>query len=388
MMTGEDQDVNIQVDRDDLIFPAPRMTMFLYHIFEARSWIKNKHKSNKKIRLQPFIDFVQRVNLDKEEAWASIGFLPAVFDKIDHRFIIKVPYVVPGEQLIMWNTWYTTAGSDKKSLLPVTKVSSSIDMVPLSYFNPEERSWYKYINHHAPVDMGQGGTGAYLTFVHKAWEDSCSPLQNTVYGLPEECLEMFDNGLRHLATDNDDYQGRGTLTVEQKERFYHEGYLIVDIPSSLVSKLPVQKSLDNLTQYYRLLSKDESFNVMPEYPTPSRIGTLKGTKFKTTDSLNPFVRKAKSLEELIPKQNNGSGPGTSFLLEPFHLAFQYSSFVHNLLSSFYRPGMIEPLLVVQEPFRVETRSTQWRPPQINNIPFQLIPSTHHQYRFDNRLFSF
>lgn len=267
-------------------------------------------------------------------------------------------------------------------------MTSFIDSVPLHFFDHEERIWYRYISQSAPVDLKKGDGGAYLTFVTKAWENSATNNSKS-YGLPDEYMEMFDTGHRHLATDADSYRGQGSLTEEQKQNFYQRGYLVVTIPSSLTTRLPVKKCIDNYTQFYRMLSGDTNFSIHPE-GTTTQEGTLRGKRYSKQDPLNPFVRRPKTRSRTadLLSSGTGTGPGSTYLLEPFYLAFQYSSFVHNLLASFYRPGMIEPLLVVQEAFQIIQSPTSWTPFKINNIPFQLIPRDHHHYRHTNRLPSF
>jgi hypothetical protein len=179
------------------------------------------------------------------------------------------------------------------------------------------------------------------------------------------------------------------LTEEQKQNFYQRGYLIVTIPPSLTTRLPVKKCIDNYAQFYRMVSGDTNFSIYPSSPEQETREQPRGKRYSKHDPLNPFVRKHKTRSrttELL--SSSGTGPGSTYLLEPFYLAFQYSSFVHNLLASFYRPGMIEPLLVVQEAFQILQTPTSWVPFRINNNPFQLIPRAHHHYRNINRLFSF
>jgi hypothetical protein len=334
---------NMEDVEEDFVQKASKMTAFVQSLFAARDWIRSGKRGRK---LEVFVQFLHQAGLVDDDAWASLGDLPAHFIPADHGFVVKVPYVAPGTQMILWNTWFTNAGRTNADLA----VASSIDLTPVSFLDKDELAWYRYLNQSAPVDLSATGGGAYRTLVSKVREEA------TTYGLPDEYLEMFDNGLRHMATDADNYHGLGMLTETQKTTFHQQGYLVVDIPALLVNRLPVDKSLGNLERFQKVVVEG-----CPRY--------------SEKDPLNPFVR--------LPKMKILSYP-----LEPFHLAFQYTSFLHNLLASFYQPGRIEPLLVVQEPFQQRTTTTTWSSFRVNNCSVNLIPFSHRQYRAQRGLCTF
>jgi hypothetical protein len=326
---------------DDFVQKAPKMTTFVQSIYTARDWVRSGKRGKD---TDAFIKFIRCTGLAEEEAWTTLGDLPTDFIPADHGFVVKVPYVAPETQLILWNTWFTDAAGGGKSVI------SSMDLTPVSYLDPEELAWYQYLSQHAPSDLGgSGGGGAYQTFVLKAFEKAVT------YGLPEEYMEMFTSGHRHMATDSDDLRGLGTLVETQKQLFHQQGYLVVNIPTDLVQRLPVEKSLRNMDLFHEVL---QSFT----------------TARRDKDPLNPFVKQ-------------GNKVTIAYTLEPFHVAFQYTSFLHNLLASFYQPGRIEPLLVIQEPFR-QPQSSKWGPFTMNNYPMHLIPWAHRQYRASHGLFAF
>lgn len=51
-------------------------------------------------------------------------------------------------------------------------------------------------------------------------------------------------------------------------------------------------------------------------------------------------------------RDSGMGPGSTYSNEPVHLCFQFSTFVTNLMQSFY--GADEPIVRVLERYRLKT----------------------------------
>jgi hypothetical protein len=337
--TSNMQDEDVE---EDFVQKATKMTTFVQSIYAARDWVRSGKRGKE---TDIFVKFIRSTGLGEEEAWTTLGELPTNFVAADHGFVVKVPHVAPGTQLIMWNTWYTNAAGGKG-------VVATIDLAPVSYFDPEELAWYQYLSQHAPSDLGGSG-GAYQTFLLKASEKA------TTYGLPDEYMEMFTSGHRHMATDSDDMRGLGTLFETQKQLLHQQGYLVVDIPPHLVERLPVEKSLRNIDQFHEVCKN------------------LTSRRDTTKDPLNPFVKQMPVHKTRI-----------AYTLEPFHVAFQYTSFLHNLLASFYQPGRIEPLLVIQEPFQQQPQSSKWGHFAMNNHPMDLIPWAHRQYRARHGLVSF
>jgi hypothetical protein len=334
----QDEDVE-----EDYVQKATKMTNFVKSIYVARDWVRTGNRGKE---TDIFVKFIRSTGLGEEEAWTTLGDLPTNFITADHGFVVKVPFVTPGTQLILWNTWYTNAAGPGKSVV------ATMDLTPVSYLDPEELAWYQYLSQHAPSDFGGSG-GAYQTFLLKASEKAVT------YGLPDEYMEMLTCGYRHMATDSGDLRGLGTLFDTQKLLLHQQGYLVIDIPPHLVEHLPVDKSLGNIDQFHKVLKT---------FTAPRRN--------TTKDPLNPFVKQVSVNKTRIP-----------YTLEPFHVAFQYTSFLHNLLSSFYQPGRIEPLLVIQEPFQ-QPQSSKWGTFTMNNQPMHLIPWAHRQYRARHGLVSF
>ena len=385
----------------DLSYPATKLTDFVSRIYQARQFVRDEGTSDSSSSnmMDPFIEFIRRAQLHSDFVWQQLGDLPLNFIHEIHGFIIKVPYVVPGKQVILWNTWHATAGSTDTS----PKVTAFIDLVPRSYFEDVSNlEWYKYVSQHAPVDPGAGsGRGSYLSFHTKVVDDMNS--NGTIqYGLNDEYMEMFDNGFRHMAIDHDDFRGHGTLTNEQKESFKRDGYLIVDIPEHLLRLLPADRSIDNFNKFFRNLSGNMYFSLdthlqevidqkVAEVQTGSQY-TYYSDRIDETDPLNPFKsgnksRNAQKGGKLIAK-NCGMGKGTTYVSEPYHVSFQYSQFVYNILKSFYHPGDVEPLVVVNERFRAKTTSSWANGTHIDTAATKLIPAAFHNYRRNNQLPAF
>lgn len=386
----------------DLSYPARKLTDFVETIYRARQFVQNDatNDSDASDDMRPFVTFIRQAHLHSDLVWQKLGELPSTFDREIHGFVIKVPYVIPGKQVILWNTWHATAGSTSKS----PKVTAFIDLVPRRYFeNVQNLEWYKYVSQHAPIDPGSGsGRGAYLSFHTKVVDDMNSGDGVIQYGLHDEYMEMFDNGLRHMAIDHADTRGHGTLTFEQKRSFHTDGYLIIDIPEHLVQLLPAEKSLENFNRFFRNISGKSSFSLdvhlhqvidqkLAEEETGSQY-TYYSNRIDETDPLNPFKNGVKSRNaqkggKLIAK-NCGMGKGTTYVSEPFHVSFQYSQFVYNILKSFYHPGAIEPLVVVNERFRAKTTSSWANGTHIDTAAVKLIPDVFHVYRQANNLPAF
>lgn len=388
----------------DLVVNAPKMTGFVHSIYAARAWIK-AHPMNHACLdegLSPFIAFVHSAALASDEAWRSFGTLPDQFLPQQHGFVVKVPYVIPGRQVILWSTWHATAGASPE--LATTKMTAFVDLVPKSFFAEDELHWYQYACSHAPMDPGAGsGRGAYLSFIAAAARDARSA-HRLQYGLPDEYMQMFDTGLRNMATDNDDRQGLGTLTSAQKMRFFEDGYLILAVPQDLVQRLPVDATVRNFSSFFRYISGDHLFD-LDNASTVSRVLELKEAERETgskytyftrrvdlQDPLNPFAEGATSHNphgggKLITK-DCGMGMGTTYVSEPFHVAFQYSSFVYNVLSSFYSGGVVNPLVVVLERFRVKTTSVWSNGTHVDNVPARMISMQYHAYRSRNNMLAF
>ena len=381
-------------DEQDQIFPAKKLTTFVENIYLARHALKSGSSYDPK--LNNFIAFVQRSNLHSDFVWQQLGNLPDTFDNTIHAFVIKVPYVIPGKQVIIWNTWHATAGSTDST----PKITAFVDLVPRRYFDqPERLAWYKYVCQYAPMDPGTGsGRGSYLSFVMRLM-DYVQSGYNIPYGLNDEYMEMFDNGLRHMAVDSRDMQGTGTLSPEQIQSFHDEGYLVIDIPDQLVRILPPEKSIENFNRFIRTITGDSNFSMndhLHRVLEPSVSFQQTGSKYtyysnriNTADPLNPFVNGKKSMNaqkggKLIAK-NCGLGKGTTYVSEPYHIAFQYSQFVYNVMKSFYHPGETEPLIVVNERFRAKTTSSWANGTHIDTAPVKLIPDTFHAYRANNNL---
>jgi hypothetical protein len=268
----------------DVIVPAPKLTNFVRRIFEALE--------------EPFASFVNRI-LPTRFAWKALGPLPSEFCPLEHGFVIKVPFVKPGKQVIIWSTWHATAGSSRD--LVHAKATAFVDLVPRRFFvDPQDLEWYRYCNTHAPTDPGSGSSrGAYLSFVSMVVDIANgrrSP--DASYGLPESYLNMFDTGLRSEAIDADDFRGSGTLTSEQVARFYDEGYLILDIPELLSTRLPSTESLASFTQFFKNISGDDTFcmdslhRVLDMKTAEQEIGdryTYFSRGIPTNDPLNPFA---------------------------------------------------------------------------------------------------
>lgn len=383
----------------DVEVNATKMTDFVHKIYTARDYIQNIHHVVPE-HLQPFVNFIKDTGLHEDTAWNAMGLSSTRFDPDRHGFIIKVPYVIPGKQLILWSTWHATAGAS--SDLGSAKVTAFIDLVPASFFlEPAVLLWYKYTCQYAPSDPGSGsGRGSYLSFVNRAIEDtqSSEPLS---YGLPDEYMEMFDSGVRHMASDSADLRGSGTLTHTQREQFYTHGYLIIDIPEHLTMMLPASKSLQNLSVFFRRVSRDKTFDIQDsDGSSLHRVLELKvaeqlvgkyayfSDRIPETDPLNPFANGLKSHNpqsggKLIAK-DCGMGKGTTFVNEPFHVAFQYSQFVYNVMSSFYKTG---PLIVVLERFRAKTTSSWSNGTHIDTSAGKLITPGYHLYRATHGLYA-
>jgi len=381
----------------DVTVPAPKMTTFIHRMYEARTSTDTE---------DPFVSFVQRI-LPTTFAWHALGPLPDQFDPILHGFVIKVPFVIPGKQIILWSTWHATAGAS--SALHSAKVTAFVDLVPRRFFasSPQDLTWYRYCNTHAPSDPGGGSSrGAYLSFESMVIDVARGRRPPDTYGLPAPYLHMFDTGLRDQAVDASDCRGCGTLTADRVTQFYDAGYLILDIPVALAARLPASECLSSVSQFFRNISSDETFDLQDaDGQGLHRVLEMKvaeatvGSRYAyfsrgipSADPLNPFAHGPHSHNpqrggKLIAK-DCGMGKGSTFVSDPNHLAFQYSSFVYNVLSSFYHPGTHEPLVVVNERFRAKTTAAWTNGTHVDNATGKLIPLLFHLYQQVNRLPSF
>jgi len=365
---------------------APKLTRFLQRIYAAAA-PQTEDSSD------PFAAFVQRV-LPTLDAWNTLGAVPSQFCAASHGFVIRVPFVVPGKQAILWSTWHATAGVC--SSIQQAHVTAFVDLVPRRFFtDSRDLDWYRYCNTHAPSDPGAGSSrGAYLTFVSMVMDIAQGLRAPDTYGLPQRYLSMFSTGLRHAAIDNDDYRGFGTLTSEQLQSFTQTGYLILDLPTRLEQRVPASASLAEFSQFFRNISRDSDFRVQHDLHRVVDMKTAerdRGDRYAyfscrvpPQDPVNPLAngcrsRNAPAGGKLIP-QESGLGKGSTFVADPSHLAFQYSCFVYNVMSSFYSPGTEEPLVVVNERFRTKTTAAWKNGTQMDTTAAQMIPGTFHQYR--------
>ena len=378
----------------DVVVPAPKMTDFIGRIFRATTITTSEATD------VPFVSFVRRI-LPTRFAWKALGVLPDQFDPVLHGFVIKVPFVIPGKQVILWSTWHATAGCSRA--LNNAKITAFIDLVPRRFFADQtDLDWYRYCNTHAPSDPGGGSSrGSYLSFLSMVIDIAKGLQAPDTYGLPESYLDMFDSGLRMNAVDSDDFRGLGTLTTELVTQFYDTGYLILNIPDTLIERLPAEDCVSSFLQFFKNISNDETVDLSCMH----RVLDMKtaehdiGDRFAyfsegipNDDPINPFARGRTSHNpqrggKLIA-MDCGMGKGSTHVSDPNHIAFQYSSFVYNILASFYHPGKIEPLVVVNERFRIKTSAAWKNGTHLDNKISKLIPILFHVYQQVNRLPSF
>lgn len=372
----------------DVVIHAPKMTRFVENMYRARHWVHTHHPDTP--NNDPFVEFLRTSRLVEEATWSTLGVLPAQFNPHTHGFVVKVPLVKPGQEIILWSTWHATAGTDR--YLNDAKVTGFVDMVPKTFLSNELLEWYRYACTHAPVDPGSGSNrGAYASFMNRAAHDAMSPHGNIEYGLPDHCMAMFDSGTRSFAVDASDMRGLGTLTQKHRQQFYDEGYLIITIPQALQEQLPAEGSIRNLNSFIRNLTGDATFDLNDAHgESLSRVLDLAESEKHTgdkysyfadrmpeSDILNPFRlgKKSKMAQgggKLITK-NCGMGRGTTYIDEPLHLEFQFSSFVYNVLSSFYEPGRVAVLIPVLERFRAKTTEAWANATHVDNAAHRLVP---------------
>jgi hypothetical protein len=385
------------LDRNrDVTVPAPKLNAFLQKIYVAAT-------TPDVSSLDPFQSFVQRI-IPTLTARQALGPLPDQFDVLRHGFVITVPLVVPSKQVILWSTWHATAGASEQD--PTSKITAFVDLVPRRFFeNSRDLEWYRYCNTHAPCDPGGGSSrGAYLSFVSMATDIARGLRLPDTYGLPASYLHMLDSGRREYAIDGDDYRGSGTLTPALLKQFHEVGYLVLDIPVTLATRLPPEPSLTAFSRFFRNTTGDLNLD-LTHGSSLHRVLDMKtaerevGSRFAyfsrgipPSDPLNPFAHGNHSHNpqrggKLIA-MDCGMGKGSTFVSDSNHLAFQYSSFVYNVLSSFYRPGSIDPLVVVNERFRAKTTSVWKNGTHVDNATSKLIPIRFHMYQQLNHLPSF
>lgn len=349
----KDKEADVQVD-------APKLNSFCSLIFAVRKKMQNGIKDVKNLHVRKFIE---RLKLDKQSNWEKFG-LPSDFLHEYHRFVIKVPYVKPGKQVILWSTFHATAGSSKE--LPEPKITAFVDLVPSEFLSESSRIFYRYRARHSPTDPGGGsGRGSWLNFKHMVKQGKES------FGLPQDLMNKFERRINPASKRKD---LKNFLTPSQVKKFKNVGYLVVDVPQNLNKSAPAKRSMRNFSEFFQNVSEDSSFDVLSEKSinaatTRKEAKNLKGDEFfyysrkpKVGDEFNPLAlgdhtRLAQGGGSLLTK-NSGLGKGTTFVSDPVHLRFQFSDFIFELLDSFYSKMTKKDstVLVVLERFRVKTTS--------------------------------
>jgi hypothetical protein len=402
---------------------------FNYVDSEIDSEVDTEHGAIVPAELTATLAFVKRFNLHREHVRETWG-LPNTFEAKVHGYETFVPEVTPGEQVILWNTWHTTTGSDTRE----PKITVFCDAVPSAFLTPNQAAWYRYVAEHAPCDMGAGySRGSWQMFVQqhldclKAHETGAPEPQ---YGLPDNIMRMWQtNASAEMCKREKKYR----LTSEQLATFHAQGYLVLNVPKKLLQKCPPKEMIQHFSRTFGTITQDPGFDFrQPEHmlrvekcsvaptPPPSKRRKPNASTYEAMSAgygaqeywshlsrPNPEAKEVAKYHYYTPLINierpldpaarntqqpysknaqrggklicadNGMGPGTTVTNEKYHVRFQFSPFVTGIMQSFYAPPNSDdhvPLLRVLERFRVKTTTPWKRAVHVDTDPNRWVPS--------------
>ena len=255
-----DNIIDVQIDATKMnefitqIFIA-RQTACLFEDIDCKDFDFSDTESDND---DDFYLFIKRLNLHTESNWVRFG-LPTQF-KHKYRFVVKVPYVNPGSQCILWSTFHATAGSETKNNEP--KITAFVDLVTSENLSEENIEYYKYRCQYSPVDPG-GGTG------RGSWQSFRNLVINKVddFGLGPDLMSKFQRKKEDIdeiiQKNKNNNKKKFKLSKDQINQFRSQGYLVVDIPQNLNTQVaPVKESMNNFSKFVQNITGDSNFDVL------------------------------------------------------------------------------------------------------------------------------
>ena len=364
-------------DQEDVEVKAPKLNGFLERIYNAILDERNA--------LPEFQAFVEKNKLKENGFLELLGHVPKRFDEKQHGFVVKVPYVSPGD-CILWNEYHATAGSLESDV----KITSFVDFVEADRLSKEQLLYWRYHCRHAPLDVGSGSMrGAWGDFVHMVLQE------NESFGMPQVYMEKFQRTCdQKLSGDNRRHQ---VLSREQRNLLRNVGYIVIKTPRDIQELSPPDTIIQDLNRFIRnqTLEPDIPFDL--KTPKDIECATYQKSSLKlrgyknfyyaplivSGDELNPVAlvpgaagKSGTAQGSALITQNSGLGYGTSYFAQPEHCAFECSDFVFNILNTFYNANTANKrsLLVVPERFRVKSRAEWKNGTHIDTIVLNHIPT--------------
>lgn len=315
--------------------------------------------SNTEIASPAVTTFVKRYDLDAQTGKDAFG-LPSHFDVSEHGFISEMPDVQEGD-VILWNTWHATGGAAKCER--GAKLVAFLDMVPIDFLGADLYRWYTYVAANAPVDPGAGSSrGAWLSL-----QSMITSGKKDQFGLDTTTWPKV---------------GESILSDDDRWMLQNRGYLIVRPPVEL-RDLSTKSTL-NFEAFFRNVSG---------YPLDTSIRDGYGSVTSLfeagmgvigsdmVDRQNPLrltglqkSRNAQGGGAMITK-GAGMGAGTTLCNEEFHVAFQTSQYLANLMASAGGDFYARPLIPVLERFRLKDLSKWEKATHVDSLIERMIPDS-------------
>jgi hypothetical protein len=305
-------------------------------------------------------DFVK----DNLDLIHKIGFKKGSQFTKDMEYSTFIAPVIPGKQIIMWQTWHATGGADDTT----AKITTFLDLCPLEFLSPELQKWYRYVCENAPYDGGAGSArGAWNSFV------GLSRANAKEYGIPQAKTKQWVQKSKNPL-----------LSKEDLNKFKQDGYLVVNIPKELQKKYPADETIQQFDEWFGLISETPNFQFSKDIEKVTETGKKDNYKYYTDkiDVLDPFnpeahdkiCRKSHNPQaggKMIPN-DSGMGPGTTYLNCPLVLGFEFSNWVTDLFSSFpfYQD---KDLIRLLGRFRVKMKAKWAKSAHVDISAYKMIP---------------
>jgi hypothetical protein len=306
--------------------PATQINTLISNIYAARALQPNPRATDEQI-------FVAEWSLQLPERWVEFGDLPLHFNAAC-QYETRVPWVKPGEEVLLWKTWHTTCGFKKKEEPLSTNITAFVDCVPATFLNVLDANgveshdlqvWYRYLAKHAPCDPGGGrARGTWQMMAHATHEHDLARtttpsqiLKKNMFGLPRyimkkwvtassskyvsstvtnqlpEVIPLLDIGgqsdtdsKRYNRVSSSPSRKRHYLDKTQLEQFDRRGYLIVPIPPDLQATCSARQCVTNLSSFLKVVADDPDIDVT-DVKCMQRIEQLPKSKLYWKNDSNP-----------------------------------------------------------------------------------------------------
>jgi hypothetical protein len=361
----------------DVEVSAKKLTKFVENIYKAINGDRDA--------TTPFKRFVRLLELTKSENRRKFGNLPDRYDPSVHGFVVRVPYVPPGDT-ILWSEYHATAGAD--DTLTGGKITSFVDFVPSSFITDAQLIYWRWHCRNASIDVGGGtGRGTWGDFVHNVTNE------HSHFGMPNVYLDNFQRTCKTLTSRQ--ARHHDALSKQQAIHLKQNGYLVLSTPPIVQAIASVTAITNDLSKFIQssTLETSQSFDLTTTTDLLAATNRAASTT-KTGDPFFYYSPKVVPGHELDPLAlgersknaqaggslvagNSGLGRGTSYFSQPEHCYFQCSDHVFHLLNVFY--GCTEAngtsLLVVPERFRAKVKASWAGGVHIDTHPLEQLPNS-------------